>query len=341
MKQYYVPQHHGKLHSWLTSIARAGFGYGTTIKNDYTIWDRILGLFIIARPIFLVMTPLNAAGAVVLALGRFPGFIQCLTGFLTVALAGSAVNIFNDYVDRERDRHLWQARPIPSGRLRARETLIYVLFLVAASLTMCWFLFNITAWLILFTALVLGCLYSCFLRDRVGYLALPPIVGLIYLGGWAAFAPETLFTNILPWYLYLLGVVWQAAHIMVYYPVHISSGSMQKTNPPVPPALFIRPSPGAAVKLGLGFTVLACIMALALPLIAPLGAVYFILVLGAGAYALLQSVILSDHASSREKGLKAFASLSIFRLTISIAILISIWQVSVMVDTGALPALTP
>ncbi len=327
MKQYYIPHHHGRLHDRLTSIARAGFGYGATIKSNYTLGDRVLGLFIIARPIFLVMTPLNAAGAVVLALGRFPTFIQCLLGFITVALAGSAVNIFNDYVDRERDRHLWQARPIPSGRLKARVTLIYVVFLLVASLTLCWFLFNITTWFILFLALVLGFLYSCFLRDKIGYLTLPPIVGLIYLGGWSAFAPETLFSSLLPWYLYLLGVAWQAAHIMVYYPVHITSSSMQETAQPIPPALFTRPSPETAVRLGLVFTCIALALALALPLIAPLGIIYLILALSAGSYALLRTIILSGHASSRERGLKAFASLSIFRLTISIAILISIWQI--------------
>ena len=180
MKQYYA-HHHGRVHSRITSIARASFGYGATVKNDYTIGDRILGFLVIARPIFLILTPINAAGAAVLAINRFPDLFHCIMGLLTVALAGSAINIFNDFEDRERDKHLWQARPIPSGRIKAYESLIYVAVLLVASLTLCWFLFNITTWLILCIAIILGCLYSRYFRDKIGYLSLPPIVGLIYL----------------------------------------------------------------------------------------------------------------------------------------------------------------
>ncbi len=313
------------MYGQLNKIARAGFGYGLTAKEEYSFKDRILGFLVLARPIFLIMTPLNAASAAVLGLNGFPSLTQCLLGFLTVAFAGCAVNIFNDYVDQERDRYIWPARPIPSRRVKPKEALLQVLVLFAASLSMSWFLFNPLTFFILLLAVTLGCLYSLYLRDKIGYLSLPPIVGLIYLGGWAAFSPETLFTSLLPWYLYSLGVAWQAAHIMIYYPLHITSNITSNSDIKVPPAFFFRPSPRVAVGMGTGFICLTLLLSILLPLLAPLSALYTVLVLAAGIYALSSSLGLLNDALNRKKGFKAFAALSIFRLTISVAILLSVF----------------
>ena len=311
----------GRFHT----IARASFGYGLVAKNEYSFWDRILGFLVLARPIFLILTPLNAASAAVLALNGYPPLPQCILGFCTVAFAAGAVNTFNDYVDQERDRYIWHGRPIPSGRVKSKEALIPVSVLLAASLTMSWFLFNPLTCLILLLAVTLGCLYSLYFRDRVGYLSLPPIVGLIYLGGWAAFSPETLFSSLIPWYLYLLGVVWQAAHIMIYYPLHITNDINHIPELKVPPALFFRPSPKVAVGIGIGFTCLTLLLGILLPFFAPLGILYILLVLAVGIFALNSGLRLFKDSLNREKGLKAFASLSIFRLIISAAILLNIF----------------
>ena len=311
------------MNAQLNDIVRAGFGYGLTARETYRLRDWVLGYLVLVRPIFLILTPLNAASAAVLSLSGYPSWNQCLTGFCAVALAGAAVNTFNDYVDRERDKYIWQARPIPSGRVKPREALVLVTVFITASLAISWFLFNPLTFLILLLAVVLSCLYSVYLRDKVGYLTLPPIVGLIYLGGWAAFSPESLFSSLLPWYLYLLGVVWQAAHIMIYYPLHITKNINGKSGIKVPPVFFFVPSARVAVSIGIGFICLTLLLSVLLPLLAPLGAIYPILVLAAGIYALSSGIVLFKNALSREKGLKAFASLTIFRLTISVAILLS------------------
>lgn len=310
--------------SLLNEIARAGFGYGLTAKKEYGIGDRISGFLVLARPIFFILTPINAAGAAVLGLGGFPSWSQCILGFFTVAFASATVNILNDYIDRDRDRHIWQYRPLPSGRVRPNEALVLVAVLFATSLAVSWFFFNPTTFFILILALVSGSLYSIYLRDRIGYLSLPPIVGLIYLGGWAAFSPETLFSSFLPWYLYLLGVVWQAAHIMIYYPLHVTGNTNGRQETKVPPALFFKPSPETAAGIGTGFICLTIMLSVLLPLLAPLGAIYLIPVIAAGIYALSRGLMLVRDAQNREKGLKAFASLSIFRLIISAAILASV-----------------
>ena len=312
----------------LSTVAHAGFGQELEAENKHGLTDRISGFLALIRPLFFILTPINAASAAVLALGGYPSLTQCLAGFGTAAFAGCAVNVFNDYVDRDRDKHIWQTRPIPSGRVRPSEALLLVIILIAASLSMAWFLFNPLTFFILLLAIILGALYSAYLRDRVGYLSLPPIIGLIYLGGWAAFSPETLFSSLLPWYLYLLAVVWQTAHIMIYYPLHVVSNADGETGtkvPKAPKALFFTPSPQVAVKIGVGFTCLTLLLSVWLFFLAPLSALYVALIVAAGIYALISGLRLLRDSLNREKGLKAFASLSIFRLVISAAILLTVF----------------
>jgi 4-hydroxybenzoate polyprenyltransferase len=150
-------------------------------------------------------------------------------------------------------------------------------------------------------------------------------VGLIYLGGWAAFSPETLFSSFLPWYLYLLGVAWQAGHIMIYYPLHIIEGDGGGQEKKVPSALFFVPSPRSAVALGVLFFCITLILAALLPLIAPLEPLYLILVLPIGIYALYNSLKLLGDSMNKTKGLKAFSAVTIFRLTISASILLVVF----------------
>jgi 4-hydroxybenzoate polyprenyltransferase len=303
------------------TLERTSSGQG--LSQEHSLRGRLSGFLTLIRPIFFILTPLNAASAAVLALKGYPSLTQCLIGFAVVALAGCAVNVFNDYADRNRDRLIWRNRPIPSGRVKPNEALLLVIIALAISLSIAWFWFNPVTFFILLVAVLLGALYSVYLRDRVGYLSLPPIVGLIYLGGWSAFSPETIFSW-LPWYLYLIGIVWQTAHIMVYYPLHITSdGSEPGTK--APPALFLTPSPQAAVKIGIGFTGATILLSILLPLLAPLSAIYLALVIAAGVYALINGLRLMKDVMNRERGIKAFASLSIFRLVISAAVLLTVF----------------
>ena len=304
--------------------AHAGSFQELAAGKAYSLRDRVSGFVALARPLFFILTPVNAASAAVLALGTYPPLTQCLLGFVAVAFASCAVNVFNDYVDRERDSFIWPARPIPGGRVKPGEALAVVIVALGISLSIAWFVFNPLTFSLLLLAVVMGGLYAAYLRDRVGYLSLPPVVGLIYLGGWAAFSPGTLFSSLIPWYLYLLGVVWQAAHIMIYYPLHVVPTAGRRTDIKLPPALFLTPSPQLAVRIGIGFTCLTLLLGAGLFFMVNLGAVYLILVIAAGMYALMGGLKLSRDSLNRGRGLKAFTSLSVFRLVISAAILISI-----------------
>jgi protoheme IX farnesyltransferase len=307
-------------------------GRAVSVTGRFDVRDRVLGFVSLVRPLFFILTPVNAAAAVVLALGGFPPLAQCLYGFIAVAFASCAINVFNDYVDRERDRDIWPDRAIPCGRVRPGEALLVVAASLAISLSVTWLVFNPATFYILLLAIVLGGLYSAYLRDRAGYLSLPPIVGLIYLGGWAAFSPETLFGSFLPWYLYILGVVWQTAHIMIYYPLHITP---ENTGIKAPPALFFTPSKRTAVKIGVVFTFLTLLLSALLPLVAPLLSslplviLYLALVVAAGVYTLIVSFRLLNLIDDRKRGLRAFVTLSLFRLTISAAILLTVFVVEI------------
>ena len=285
--------------------------------------DKASGLISLIRPMFFILTPVNAASAALLSLGEFPPLSQCILGFIAVAFGSCAVNVFNDYIDRERDKTLWPNRALPGGSVRTNEALGIVVLSLAVSLSIAWWAFNPTTFFILLLALVSGVIYSVYLRDNVGYLSLPPIVGLIYLGGWAAFSPQTLFTSFVPWYLYILGVVWQAAHIMIYYPLHLPHEkplSYLKT----PPALFFVPSPESAVKIGIVFTFLTVGLGVVLPIFTVVSPYYVLPVVAAGIITLAYAFRFYKNISSKEKGMKSFNAVSYLRLVISASILIGV-----------------
>jgi 4-hydroxybenzoate polyprenyltransferase len=300
------------------AMTTGGMLPGAAARQSVNTRERLSGLVSLVRPVFFVLTPINAASAAVLAYGGFLPLVKCLAGFFAVAFASCAVNVFNDFIDRHRDKRIWPERALPGGRVRPGEALALAITTAFVSLAITWLAFNPAAFAVLLAALVLGGMYSVYLRDWIGYLSLPPIVGLIYLGGWAAVSPGSLFHSFLPWYLFLLGAVWQAAHIMTYYPLHLTPGE------PVPPALLFRPSPGAAVKMGLAFTGLTLVLALELPLLAPqLRMPYLVVVAGAGALAVFASLRLLRNVRDRRNCLQAFVSISALRMAVSAAILLS------------------
>jgi 4-hydroxybenzoate polyprenyltransferase len=193
----------------------------------------------------------------------------------------------------------------------------------AAALMLCWFYFNPISFFILLAAIISGSLYSSYLRDRVGYLSLPPIEGLIFLCGWACLAPETVFATLLPWYLYFLGLVWQSAHILAHYVLNIRQDVKGKTTIQTP-VLFSRLSAQTAAKMTLGLTMLLLIMCLALPWLTPLNYLYLIPVAGFGIYTLFQCRAFWQASSDGRRMHRAWSSLSLFRLVISAAIILAI-----------------
>src|SRR4030042_6863159 len=107
----------------LGRVVRADFGSDLAVRDKYSFKERLIGYLTLARPLFLFLTPLNAASAAILSIRSLPEWKLCLAGFFTGALAAAGVNIYNRYADRERDKIMWPRRSIPSGRVRAKGAL--------------------------------------------------------------------------------------------------------------------------------------------------------------------------------------------------------------------------
>jgi heme O synthase-like polyprenyltransferase len=169
----------------------------------------------------------------------------------------------------------------------------------------------------------MGCLYSAYLRDRVGYLVLPPIQGLLWLCGWTAFSPGTLFSSWLPWILYIFSACWQAGHIMVYSPLHPIRKFGGKTLTQVP-ALFTTTSPHTASIVGFVFLIITLGMGVYLGLFANLGLVFLIPFILMGLVTIFISYRFMLDSANFGKGMRAFTFATYFMLVARVCILLSV-----------------
>lgn len=308
----------------MSSIAQRWMGQGNTIKTRYSLNEKLAGWVDITRPILTLMGALGVASAAALANRGFPAFHLAFTGFVAALFAFAGIHTFNDYIDTLRDGSCWPGRPIPSRRLASSQALLLALVAFAASLVIIWVFFNPLCFIISVLAVGLGCLYSAYLRDRVGYLVLPPIQSLLWLCGWTAFSPDTLFTSWMPWALYLFSIAWQSAHIMIYSPLHpvrkIKEGKVTQV-----PAFFIKTSPQAAA--GLGFMLLwpTVAMGIFLGFYTGLGLIIIIPVCIMGAAALISSYQFMRQAENFGKGIKSFQAATYFMLVTRVFILLGVF----------------
>jgi len=148
-----------------------------------------------------------------LALKAFPSTIQIVIGFIAVYLLTAAEHTIDDFIDIERDKIKWPDRALPNGLIPRKHACIYAILMAFTGIVLSYIFFNWQLVVIEILAIGLGSAYP-FLRDKVGYLTLPPVPALIGIGGWASVSPETLFTSPVPWILFLVFVGWQSFHIL-------------------------------------------------------------------------------------------------------------------------------
>jgi 4-hydroxybenzoate polyprenyltransferase len=308
----------------MASITQRWMGRGNIVKESYTVGDRLAGALDITRPVLSGMGVLGVASAAALAYGSIPVWNKCIVGVIAALLAFSGIHAFNDFIDRRRDVVCWPGRPIPSQRLAPRYGLLLAMGSFAIALIIVWFAFNQASFTLSVMAIGLGCLYSGYLRDRVGYLILPPIQSMLWLCGWAAFSPDTLFRSWAPWALYLFSVAWQSGHIMVYSPLHPIQRDKEGKLTQVP-AFIKRTSPQTATVLGFVFLCLAAGLSIYLGFHFHLGLLYLI---PTSIMALVTLVIAFNYTRDPEnfaKGIKAFSFATYYMLVARIFILLSVF----------------
>jgi 4-hydroxybenzoate polyprenyltransferase len=298
-------------------------GQGNDVKPNYNIGNHLAGVLDITRPILSTMGALGVAAGAALAFHGIPAWDKCLVGVIAALLAFAGIHSFNDFVDQRRDVVCWPGRPIPSKRLAPRQALLLAAGSFAAALIIVWFAFNPTCFVVSAVAIGLGCLYSGYLRDHVGYLALPPIQSLGWLCGWAAFSPNTLFTSWAPWVLYIFSAAWQAGHIMIYSPLHPIQHVKGEKLTQVP-AFIKRTSPQTAAIMGFVFLCVATALSIYLGVYFNLGLLYYIPVGLMAIPTLIISYKFIHDAENFTKGIKAFSFATYFMLVTRVFILLSI-----------------
>ncbi len=308
----------------MSSVMQRWMGQGNDVKPSYTAGDRLAGALDITRPILSTMGALGVGAGAALAYGGFPAWSECLVGVIAALLAFAGIHTFNDFVDKRRDVVCWPGRPIPSQRLAAPQALFFALGAFAVALIIIWFTFNTVCFIVSFLALGLGCLYSSYLRDRVGYLALPPIQSMGWLCGWAAFSPDTLLSSWSPWVLWGFSAAWQAGHIMIYSPLHpiqrVKGVKLTQV-----PAFIRRTTPRTAAILGFIFLCLASVLSIYLGFYFNLGLLYLLPTALMAVPTLIISYNFIHDPENFAKGIKAFSFATYFMLVARIFILLSVF----------------
>jgi len=171
--------------------------------------------------IFMGLPFAMAGAAFALSITFLPVSIwQAIAGILTVFLLIGAVHTVNDYFDQKRDRTLWPNRQLPSRAMTPQTALIIGFLSIGIGFALALIFFNIYCVLVLLITTIWGTVYTGYLREKFGYLTLPFAIGLFPVGGYVAFSPQTLWTDPIPWLLYLMVFLWQSAHILAYSPPH-------------------------------------------------------------------------------------------------------------------------
>jgi heme O synthase-like polyprenyltransferase len=306
-------------------LVRGMMGHGgIRFKNRYSVFEQIYSYIEITRPFLLLMAPPIAGAGAILANGKMPNLLLVILGALAAVSATAGIHTFNDWRDRARDQEAWPDRPIPTSRIPPSAALIYALLLMLGALVIVWFSFNPLATAVLAVGIVFGIIYTLFLRDAVGYLSLPFIIAVFPLGGWAAFSPETLFKNPVPWILGLTAVIWQCAHIMVHspsHPIETNDGRLRTEKK----AFFFYPSPSSAAWMGLYFTLALLLISVGLFFLVGLGWFYLAIAMPMGAVALLSTIVLVMEPTNKEKSMGAFNIASIYLIFIFGAIVIDLF----------------
>jgi len=276
----------------------------------------------VTRPPLNFMGVCLATSGAIIAL-RFTGkqipIADSIIGAFAVFMTVGGMHTINDYFDRFRDREVWPNRPIPSGRLNPLHALALGLSLFAVGLSVVWITFNAVCFYILLTTVALGIAYSRYLRDKVGYLTLAPIIGLFPAGGYAAFAGERVFVSPVPWMLYFMVTLWQAGHILVYSPAH----GVKETKTVVS-AFLVALSPQATAVLGTIFFSVLLILSLWLYLVVSLSLAYLAVASISGCFVILLSLKLAVNPTI-ERSLLAFNAASLHAIILFSTIAVDVF----------------
>ena len=186
----------------------------TSQRHHQNLWQVLQSYYQLTKPrIILLLLITTAASMWVAAEGRVDPLLLLAT-LVGGALASGAANTINCVYDRDIDtimeRTRW--RPIPSGRVRARDALVFAAILAATSFSLLSIAANVLAAILATTGIVFYVLvYTHWLkRHTVQNIVIGGAAGAIPpLVGWAAVTGELSWAA---WLLFAIVFLWTPPH---------------------------------------------------------------------------------------------------------------------------------
>lgn len=174
---------------------------------------RAIDFFALTKPRVVLMVLVTTAIGFYLGAQGAPDYLLLLHTLMGTALAGGGTLALNQFMEREADGKMQRTRlrPLPDGRLQAREALIFGMLITLSGLAYLWWVVSglsalvtasiVVSYLFAYTPLK-QCTSLCSIVGAVPG-ALPPVIG------WAA-ARDTL--GLEAWILFTIMFLWQMPH---------------------------------------------------------------------------------------------------------------------------------
>ena len=195
-----------KLDQWITLAAQSPWMDRLALYAELIRLDKPIGILLLLWPTLVALW---------IAAQGWPDFgvlFVFVTGVFLMRSAGCAIN---DYADRHIDRKVarTQNRPLTSGRVTEKETLLVFAALSATAFVLVLFMNNLTI-MLSFVGIALAVSYP--FMKRYHYL---PQVHLGAAFGWAvpmAFAAQADEVQPVTWLLFMATVLWATAYDTMY-----------------------------------------------------------------------------------------------------------------------------
>jgi protoheme IX farnesyltransferase len=269
----------------------------------------------LTKPRIIELLLITTLPTMLLAARGFPSVWLMLGVLVGGALSAGSANAFNCYLDRDIDRVMkrTEKRPLVTGELSDREALVFAWALGVISTAVLWLVANpLTAGLSVGAILLYVVLYTMLLKRRTDQnIVWGGVAGCMpVLIGWAS------VTNSLSWealVLFLIIFLWTPAH---YWPLSVKyRDDYDRADVPM---LSVTEGEGSVALQSVIYAWATVIGSLVLIPLAPMGWVYTVAALGAGAWFVIEAHLLYANvvrATGASNPMRVF-HLSILYLTI-------------------------
>lgn len=300
----------------LAGTTGATTGATTTVVQEPIGLRRKLAAYVaLTKPRIIELLLITTLPTMLLAAKGIPSVWLLLGTLVGGAMSAGSANVFNCYLDRDIDRIMRRTknRPLVTGEVTERETLVFGWILGIVSTALLWVVGNpLTAGLSVAAILLYVVLYTMILKRRTDQnIIWGGIAGCMpVLIGWAA------VTNTVSWeplILFLVIFLWTPAH---YWPLSVKY--VEDYDAAEVPMLSVTMGEGSVALQSVLYAWATVVASLLLIPVAPMGWVYTASAVLAGAWFIIEAHALYAnvvHANGKAKPMRVF-HLSITYLTI-------------------------